>query len=154
MFLGDAKGGYTRDGSQWAVGSYLMVSTRTLKNNPAQGPGASWCSGALRALVRRVRLSQLGPWMMGSLQVDDTKLTVSGGLGSDGLPMDVPDWMFTRMMIVPDEIARAMATDQTGHNTPGVQAHTLLRPWALENLKLLRRAGGPVSPFYDDGWRA
>ena len=153
MFLEGSKGGYTHDGTQWCEGPYLLASTVSLKNNPATGPGASWCSGALRVLVRRARLTQLGHFMMGHLYVGETRLTLSGGLGSDGLPMDVPQGVFDRMAIVPDEIARAMATDQTGHNAPGDAAHTLLRAWAMERLKDLRRAGGSQSPYFDNAWR-
>lgn len=41
-----------------------------------------------RAVVRKVALRQLGPWMMGTAMVHGYSLTVSGSYGNDGLPVD------------------------------------------------------------------
>lgn len=59
----------------------------------------------------------------------------------------VPFQVYERMMPVPNDIAHAMAHDDTGHNSAGVQACKLLPAWARDNLGMLRRAGGLRSPF-------
>jgi hypothetical protein len=48
----------------------------------------------LRAIVRYVRMRQLGHFMMGSARINGHSLTLSGSYGSDGLPTSVPDEIY------------------------------------------------------------
>ena len=112
MFIHSQRGGYDRHGGQWSSGAFLMLCL-----GDAWKP---WTGGNLRAMVRHVKLRQLGHFMAGhaiipttyqdgELLLDRTqadivgmtvtrgaplaaraKLYLSGTFGSDGLPMHVP----------------------------------------------------------------
>ena len=107
MFIHSQRGGYDRHGGQWSSGAFLMLCL-----GDAWKP---WTGGNLRAMVRHVKLRQLGHFMAGhaiiptmyhegSVLFPDgsastnmegpkparAKLHLIGAFGSDGLPMHVP----------------------------------------------------------------
>lgn len=92
--------------------------------------------GKLWACVRACSLSQCGHFMMGQINVGGKYLTVSGPIGSDGLPMDlqeVPKAYRDRLVELPEAIAEIYWNDN-GHNDVGSAAGAL-RTWALETFK-------------------
>jgi hypothetical protein len=95
----------------------------------------------LRAIVRHVRLSQLGHWMMGIARIGGVSVSVSGAYGSDGLPMR-PEKFWTAWecaLPIPPDLERVF-WDGGGHNTYGSEAPAI-KAWARAHIKELRRAG-------------
>jgi len=85
----------------------------------------------LWAVVRSCSLRQFGHFMMGSIRIGDCTLSVSGSIGSDGLPMDyqkVPPAYRHLLIQVPEDIAAVYWKDD-GHNTIG-RAAPDVRAWA------------------------
>lgn len=134
MFVKTKYSGYRNDGSQSAGGLFLILmqkesdGIRRLKH------------GDLRAVVRHVRMTQFGHFMMGTVQVGPKRLTLSGSYGSDGLPITVSDEVWERGIPLPDELYDAWSTGG-GWNSAGSEAQAM-RQWALENLKELRNRKG------------
>jgi len=131
MFIRSKRRRYTRDGEQRGTGDYLVLACGERGEKYRE----------LRGFVRSVELRQLGHWMMGSVNIDGTRIGLSGPLGSDGLPLDkdaCPNW--DRMVVVPEDVATIFWTDSTGHNDVGVSGKDLLT-WALANEKALVKAG-------------
>lgn len=129
MFL-SARGGVTRDGRQWSRGSFLLVfddydsHERIALDNGRTAP-------RLYAIVRHVALSQVGHFMMGSAEIADCTVTVSGAYGSDGLPCDMSKLTpkaRALLVQVPDALARIFWAGG-GHNTCGNEANAMGR-WA------------------------
>lgn len=92
----------------------------------ANGKGKLW------ACVRSCALSQCGHFMMGTIRIGGKSITVSGAIGSDGLPLDlqtVPTAYRDRLIEVPEAIAAIYWKDD-GWNTIGSAGMTL-RDWAL-----------------------
>lgn len=87
----------------------------------------------LWALIRSCSLHQCGHFMMGTIRVGGVSITVSGSIGHDGLPLDlqaVPADYRDRLIEVPEDVATAYWTDDTGHNDVGAVRPTL-QSWAL-----------------------
>ena len=123
-------------------GSFLMIFEEP--HEVGKGPGKP----ELRALVRRVRLQQLGAWMMGSAHINKQfgSVTLSGSYGSDGLPIYLPHKsgfdvekaykLWPRLHQIPAEL-QAEFWAGGGHNTAGKEGSSF-RQWGLENLALLK----------------
>lgn len=154
MFIGNANGGYTRDGAQWGRGSYLLLFSGSGvsiidANGPPETRERVHCPDhgrdypALYACVRVVALSQLGHWMMGRARVADSKVSVSGPYGHDGLPGDLDKLTHrARALLVRVPDAETLAYwHGGGHNSTGTEAPTL-RQWARAHYKQLTRRGG------------
>lgn len=146
MFFKSSRTWYTNSG-QHASGSFLMVFQDPLNKDRRE----------LRALARHVKLSQCGHWMMGRAKIGENRfLSVSGGFGSDGLPMSLGKYydkdneghsmtveemkaLWDQLVPVPQELAERYWKADDGHNSvPGSVAGDF-RKWALENLKALRK---------------
>src|SRR3990167_5177387 len=130
MFIKDSKGGYTRDGSQWASGYFLCLChpndvRLTMPDYPAQ----------TRAFVCYTRMSQVGPWMMAQVKVVGHELTLSGAYGQDGLIMDVPRALWERATPLPAELYDMWKTGG-GWNSAGSEAESM-RQWARGNFDAL-----------------
>lgn len=143
MFVKTTKSGYTKDGSQFAQGYFLILLARYGDERPTE----------YRALVRFTRMSQLGHFMMGSCQVGKHSLILSGSYGSDGLPINLPStddrmakWGYTKeeeikkaddiwnqAIPVPNELIQQWKNGG-GWNSSGSEAKAM-RQWALENFK-------------------
>jgi hypothetical protein len=127
------RGWYSRSG-QHASGSFLMLFNRD--------PG-----GEVRALVRHVRMDQLGQFMMSSVVVDGVRITLSGCYGSDGLPIGVDHpkpcrWdpkalLWDRLHVLPEHLTKALWSGK-GWNSCGEEGPAI-RKWASENCTHLRR---------------
>ena len=129
MFIETNTSGYTRDGSQYASGPFLVLM---------QGEGEK--HQRVKAVVRHARLSQFGHWMMGSIKLRDYKLTLSGSYGADGLICTVPDDIYCCFGLeLPDDLYNAWAKGG-GHNCVGSEA-PFMRLWASANIKELRARG-------------
>jgi len=84
----------------------------------------------LRAIVRYVRMRQLGHFMMGSARVNGHSLTLSGSYGSDGLPMSVSDEVYEAGVELPAELYTLWANGG-GWNSAGTEAGHM-REWAKQ----------------------
>ncbi len=156
MFL-TSKGGYTRDGEQWARGPFLAL----------------WCGDTkardMRACVRHVHYTQCGQFMGGSVTLGGRKLQLSGAYGQDGLPRTAPvginapgaahgeggkygttfghpDYnrhlpiaVWETLLPVPLALQDAFWAGG-GHNSAGTEGPSM-RAWALDNLAALKKAG-------------
>ena len=134
MFIRDAKGGYRKDGEQWAKGPFLVVFSLSHITHPGQ-------QREIRACVRTVSLRQLGHWMMGKAIIGPHRVPLSGSYGADGLPRD-PDpfpGLWEKLMPLPESLIEEF-WHGGGHNTSGSEGPSI-RKWAVENEKLLRKAG-------------
>ncbi len=67
-------GYYNRHGEQTASGRFLILASDDANN--------------LYGCVRFVRMRQCGHFMMGSAQIADKRVILSGSYGNDGLPLD------------------------------------------------------------------
>ncbi len=126
-----ATGGYDRHGQQHSEGMFLFV---TMPDRRVNRPDF----GMQRAFLRRVKLEQLGHFMMGEIKFNDVKLTVSGPLGGDGLPATVPDYIWSHGIPVPKEITESWGKDND-FDWAGA-----LRRWANENENAIAQAGRRV----------
>lgn len=152
MFIKTTKAGYTKNGTQIAAGYFLLVCQHD--EHPRE----------LRAIVRYVRMRQLGHFMMARLQLAGHVFSLSGEFGSDGLPFDITragdfakekpentswqprltreeaDALWSMMVPVPQVLADAYWKDSTGHNSVGSTAPAF-RNWARQNIGKLNRSG-------------
>ena len=94
-------------------------------------------SHKIRAIVRYVRMRQMGPWMMGAARVHGESITLSGSYGSDGLPCSVADEVYQIGVELPDELYQAWNTGG-GWNGAGSEAKTM-RAWALKTFPRPKR---------------
>ena len=98
----------------------------------ARGPVYANGRPMLWAMVRKCALTQLGHFMMGSINIGGKRITVSGPCGSDGLPLDYQEVACKdrmRLVEVPEDVAEVYWNDN-GHNDIG-RARDTLRTWAL-----------------------
>lgn len=130
MFI-SGHGGYDRHGQQRTAGSYLIVACSDVRVGQHK---------EMRALVRYVRMHQTGHFMMGTVTVSGVKVGLSGGFGSDGLPLSQSEVgaLWPHMLPVPEELATRYWTDSSGHNSVGNTSDDF-RTWALNNIKVLRK---------------
>lgn len=83
-----------------------------------------------RALVRKVALSQFGPWMMGTARAFGERITCTGDYGNSGLVCTVSRELYEKAIELPEEIYQAWAQDTTGWNDAGASG-PILRAWAI-----------------------
>lgn len=128
MFISVSKSGYDRHGSQFTHGYFLMLMSAesAVNANPAG-------DHPIRGLVRFVRMSQSGAWMVAGLNIKDYKLFLSGSYGSDGLIKTVPDDLFELGVDLPDELRQAWATGGCW-NSCGSEAEAM-KAWAIEQFR-------------------
>ncbi len=140
MFLQDNhfSGWYTNNG-QRAKGRFLAVFSGE-ENYQDRHPVSRLQLPVLYAVVRSATLSQCGHWMMGSINLANLPVTVSGSYGGDGLPMDLAKLSEAQRRLltrVPFDLAVEFWSGG-GWNSAGKEAPAM-REWALANLKQLRR---------------
>ena len=130
MFIEGGQGYYKRSGEQASrPGSFLiLVSCDELPLNKDN----------FRACVVRTHLEQCGHWMMGRAMIQGKKFTLSGAYGEDGLTMTVSKEIFDKCVSVPEELYDAW-NKGGGHNGCGSEGY-VMKTWALENIKALRKA--------------
>jgi len=85
-----------------------------------------------RAIVRKVALSQLGPWMMGTARIQGQSITISGAYGNNGLPKTVSEKIYNEATPIPRALYNLWSIGD-GWNSCGSEAPAM-RKWALENL--------------------
>ena len=157
MFLNIKKSGYNCDGEQFAHGHFLIIF---------QCPHGDICMWAnadgkltpvpeLRCVVRYVRMSQCGHWMMGDVQIGSHQFVISGDYGSDGLPKDLQhtydtlkpahssrlnsneiNCLWNKLHPIPKEIQDAF-WNGGGWNCGGNE-RPLLRKWAIDHIESLK----------------
>lgn len=110
-------GYYTPDGTQMHTRAPFLLLLQT---------GDDF--DAIRGIVRKVALRQLGPWMMGKARIGGHTISVSGTYGSDGLPCTVPQDVFDRGVPLPQELFDAW-NEGGGWNSAGNEA-SAMREWA------------------------
>jgi hypothetical protein len=130
MFVTVSKGGYTRDDSQFSQGYFLILMhpKKTLEEMLAHKPDPP-----VRGLVRFVRMSQCGHFMMGRINVKGHRIVLSGSYGADGLICDVPQEVYDLGEELPQELYDAWNSGG-GWNGAGSEAPKM-RGWGLELLK-------------------
>lgn len=90
------------------------------------------------ALVRYVKMKQMGHWMMGNFNAFGYRLIVSGSYGADGLIMrDVPQELYDRAIPVPAELMEMWARGD-GWNGAGSEGPSM-RKWALKTFPPTKR---------------
>lgn len=143
MFLhtNPSQTGYDRDGQQKAGGPFLIVFSGEERFTPEGADSTVRPLPTLRACVRSVRMSQCGHFMMGSAQLGQYRITLSGSYGSDGLTCDHDKYpgLWETLIPVPADLA-AQFWNGGGHNSAGREAPAM-REWARANLQALRKAG-------------
>jgi hypothetical protein len=135
MFIKSIRKWYTRSG-QHSSGAFLMLFCREDRE--------------LRACARHVKLLQFGHFMMGRVKLGPWEFSLSGGFGSDGLPINLSgyttekmtpeevDHFWEQLVPVPQDLAeRYWKSD--GHNGVTASVANDFRKWALANLKVLRK---------------
>jgi len=123
----------TNDHRRYYVGSEQHTS-RGLFLMLLQEKGKPLTQDNLRAIVRKVALSQVGNFMMGYARIGGRSFVVSGSYGSDGLPMDVDSDTYNRGVPVPPELYTLWARGEL--DSAGNEA-TAFRRWAIKNIDVL-----------------
>lgn len=107
----------------------------------------------LKVLVRTVTLKQLGHFMMGEIRLagiiprKQIRITLSGSLGSDGLPInlyqekygDVAVPLWDKLHPLPEELQQMFWADDTGWNSVGFKCRGPIAAWAVKNEESLRK---------------
>lgn len=170
MFVTNHNSGYTRDGSQFAQGYFLMLmqpNSHHCENEACEGyklpVDGEWdrCEACgefmtiesdapIRGLVRFVRMTQLGHFMMGAVRVKGHKLVLSGAYGEDGLIMTVPRDVYNLGKDLPAELVEQWNRGG-GWNSAGSEADDM-RKWARANFLRRIRANHTFADRYDR-WR-
>lgn len=96
----------------------------------------------IRAIVRKVALSQFGHWMMGTARAFNHSITISGSYGSDGLPKTVDKEVYDRAVPLPQYLYDAW-NNGGGWNSAGKEA-PLMRQWAIDNFEALAPKGASL----------
>jgi hypothetical protein len=94
--------------------------------------------GELWAAVRYLRMRQLGHWMMGAFRIAGKSVTVSGSIGSDGLPINWDKLPVAAQMDpdkyglvpLPYELQRSYWSNEDGWNDCGSMTAPL-REWGI-----------------------
>jgi hypothetical protein len=140
MFIKSGRKWYTRNG-QHSSGAFLMLFCREGRE--------------LRACVRHVKLTQIGHFMIGQVKFGPWEFVLSGGFGSDGLPINLSgyttekmtpeevDHFWEQLVSVPQELAEKYWKSES-HNGIAASVANDLRKWALANLKALRKIKGLI----------
>ena len=137
MFV-NGRRGYDRDGGQRAEGLFLLVLQRP--------DGQTGSRPELRAVVRHVRMRQLGHFMMGVIRLAGQRISESGTYGDDGLPVsldhkDIPKeaalHIWNAAVVVPVDLQQKF-WEGGGHNSAGSEGPAFLE-WATNNLKTLQK---------------
>lgn len=147
MFLSDAgyKGWDDDDGSH-ASGMFILLFQQSWRAGDEPMPRE------LRVLVRKVRLDQLGNFMMGKVAIkcpgreDLVSLSLSGSFGNDNLPITCPASLWDYLHPVPQEVSEHYWTTPEG-NESGHGAKAIY-DWVQtqgENLQRLRKRGAAGS---------
>ena len=140
MFIQSPNTRYTKHGEQVA-GPALFLILISGESKDRQHP---------KAVVRKVKLTQCGHYMMGTTTLFGHKEMLSGAYGSDGLLCTVPDQIYdAASTLLPQELYDAWSNGG-GWNSAGSEAQAMTN-WALDNLKELQRnsklpAGGEGIP--------
>lgn len=130
MYIGKPRTFYDRDGSQRTSSSKFLIILQ--HGDKPLGPDN------FRAIVRKVALSQLGHWMMGTARIKGHSISLSGSYGGDGLPVTTEiDEVYEAAIPVPLELYKAWSAGG-GHNSCGSEAGAM-RDWALKNIKELTK---------------
>jgi len=126
MFFAGNRCWYSRNG-QLAQGWFLAVFCDHDHN--------------LWGIVRFVKMSQLGNFMMGSMKIGSQKVTLSGTYGSDGLPMDLEKILPENRKLlcpVPPELKEKFWKGG-GHNSAGSEAFDMLE-WGRSIMNPLKKS--------------
>lgn len=132
---------YSYDGTQRAYGKFLAV----FQTDARYSDGLP----ALFAVVRTVKMRQLGHWMMGMLNLGQYRFSISGAIGHDGLPMSLRGWhkdspkgspmvdvpfdaIRKYLTLVPEDVARVYWTDNEGWNSLGAKGKDAFGKWIDE----------------------
>jgi hypothetical protein len=114
----------TRSGLQKAQGRFLILM------RPDTGMVGEM---PIRAIVRFVKMEQVGHFMMGSVKIAGHEITLSGTYGDDGLTCTVPTKVYLRGVPLPFELQEAWKNGG-GHNEAGREG-LAMKKWALETFK-------------------
>jgi hypothetical protein len=162
VFLTDPNTRLSRHGAQIAGPARFLILMQ----------GESDDCQTVKGMVRNVALRQCGHWMMGRVEIDKYKLSLSGSYGADGLLRTVPDDIYRRCGLELPQHLYDLWRKGVGWNAAGSEA-TEIRKWAISTrnrgaLKAAPKAwdiahsGSPcldgmnddeLQALYDDGWK-
>jgi len=130
MYIEPTQSGYDSSGQQVVRRArfLLLISPKTYerRNEP------------IKAIVRKVALSQFGHFMVGKARIYGHSITVSGSYGSDGLIRNVPDEVYDRASVVLPKYLYDAWNKGSGHNSCGSEALAMWE-WANKNLNQLTK---------------
>lgn len=159
MFLTPSNTYYDSDGSQRASKAwYLILACR--EAGPLDGMGITTrdeqytcgtcgkAHSALYAIARKVALSQLGHFMMGTARIGGHSVVVSGNFGSDGLPdtigqYGIPSALAPYFTKLPNDVASSYWHSGEDYHAGKSGDYRQLGLWALARLvyPMLVKAG-------------
>ena len=132
MFIKPTRSYYTYDGSQHASRQWFLILLQPPLFTEEKLP--------IRAVVRKVALSQLGHFMMGIARIKGHSIVCSGSYGGDGLPKICPTMeIYNTGIVLPDDLVKAWNTGG-GWNSAGSEA-SAMRQWAIANFAQLAPKG-------------
>lgn len=105
-----------------------------------QPPGIKGSKEPIKALVRKVALHQCGQWMMGSARAFGHRISISGSYGADGLIREVPQEVYDKATLVPQELIDAW-NKGGGWNSAGTEAPAMAE-WAVKTFLKKGEASG------------
>jgi len=125
MFIENAHRSYDDDGAQKAGPARFLILLQS--KDRSLGPNN------FRAVVRKVKLSQCGHFMMGRARVANQTLIISGSYGGDGLPKTVDEDVYAKGVDVPRELYDAWNKGE-GWNGAGTEAKAMQK-WAVKTFR-------------------
>lgn len=132
MFLKVTKQGYDRDGAQFAHGYFLILMYPDRPMRFEHGKFLGWPqhpNPPVRAMVKFVRMKQLGHFIMGRIYVLGHDITLTGDYGDNGLICNVPEEVYQTGVPLPDDLYDAWNKGQ-GWNCAGAEAG-LMHAWGV-----------------------
>lgn len=87
---------------------------------------------AIRGIIRKVAMKQLGHFMMGTARIKNQSITLSGSYGNDGLTCSVPMEVYLMGKELPKWLVD-LWNKGGGHNSCGNEANEM-RIWAIDQL--------------------
>lgn len=127
MYIEKTRGYYTSDGQQNIERANFLILMTPKTDHKAP----------VRAIVRKVAMSQFGHFMMGTARIKGHSLALSGSYGADGLILSVPQEVYSLGVILPNYLYNAW-NNGGGWNSAGSEA-SAMRAWANANLLFLTR---------------
>jgi hypothetical protein len=139
MYLREGYRSGGQDGAAEARGQFIILFQEEW--GPERGPVSPVAE--LRVLVRAVKMTEFGNFMLGRIKVkipgrvDAVALTLSGAFGGDNLPVNCPPALWDHVHPVPQDVADRYWNASEG-NEPGAGAQAIV-DWVVQQGDVLKR---------------